>query len=86
MPWLRSRNGQIPTLVVDDRTGKPFVLYDVLAGGYGGRLGKDGVEGMMPVANCANTVGKRNRTKRLNDAEQNVPEGYRLRAGITLMI
>jgi N-methylhydantoinase B len=39
---------------VDDRTGRPFVMYDVSLGGYGGQYGKDGVEGMTPVMNCAN--------------------------------
>jgi N-methylhydantoinase B len=34
---------------IDDRTGKPFVMYDVSLAGYGGRFGHDGVEGMSPV-------------------------------------
>ncbi len=38
----------------DDRTGRPFVMYDVSLGGYGGQYGKDGVEGMTPVMNCSN--------------------------------
>ena len=33
---------------IDDRTGQPFVMYDVSLAGYGGRYGKDGVEGMTP--------------------------------------
>jgi N-methylhydantoinase B len=39
---------------IDDRTGKPFVMYDVSLAGYGGRFGHDGVEGMSPVMNCSN--------------------------------
>jgi N-methylhydantoinase B len=39
---------------IDDRTGKPFVMYDVSLAGYGGRLGRDGLEGMSPVMNCSN--------------------------------
>src|SRR5262249_9011513 len=31
---------------VDPRTGKPFIMYDMLLGGYGGRATKDGVEAM----------------------------------------
>src|SRR5690349_12181518 len=39
---------------IDDRTGRPFVMYDVSLAGYGGRHGKDGLEGMTPVMNCSN--------------------------------
>jgi N-methylhydantoinase B len=39
---------------IDDRTGRPFVMYDVSLAGYGGQFGKDGVEGMSPVMNCSN--------------------------------
>ncbi len=39
---------------IDDRTGKPFVMYDVSLAGYGGQQGKDGVEGMSPIMNCSN--------------------------------
>lgn len=39
---------------IDDRTGKPFVMYDVSLAGYGGQQGKDGLEGMSPVMNCSN--------------------------------
>jgi N-methylhydantoinase B len=39
---------------VDPRTGKPFIMYDMLLGGYGGRADKDGVEAMSPVMNCSN--------------------------------
>lgn len=38
----------------DSVTGKPWVMYDLIFGGYGGRSYKDGVEGMAPVMNCAN--------------------------------
>lgn len=39
---------------IDDRTGEPFILYDVVFAGYGGQAGKDGVEAMSPVLNCPN--------------------------------
>ena len=39
---------------IDDRTGKPFILYDLIFGGYGGRATKDGAEALSPVLNCAN--------------------------------
>lgn len=39
---------------VDDRTGKPFVMYDLLLGGYGGRPDSDGTEALSPVFNCSN--------------------------------
>jgi N-methylhydantoinase B len=39
---------------IDDRTGQPFVMYDLAFAGYGGRHGKDGLEGMSPVMNCCN--------------------------------
>lgn len=38
----------------DSKTGKPWIMYDLIFGGYGGRSYKDGVEGMAPVMNCAN--------------------------------
>ena len=39
---------------IDDRTGKPFVMYDLGLAGYGGRHGGDGPEAMTPVMNCTN--------------------------------
>jgi len=39
---------------IDDRTGRPFVMYDVSLAGYGGRYGSDGAEGLSPVMNCSN--------------------------------
>lgn len=39
---------------IDDRTGLPFVMYDVSLAGYGGRFGSDGAEGLSPVMNCTN--------------------------------
>jgi len=39
---------------VDDRTGKPFVMYDVSLAGYGARQGADGEEALSPVMNCSN--------------------------------
>jgi N-methylhydantoinase B len=38
----------------DDRTGRPFVMYDLSLAGYGGRQGRDGVEALSPVMNCSN--------------------------------
>jgi len=38
----------------DDRTGKPFVMYDLGLAGYGGRADRDGPEGLSPVMNCSN--------------------------------
>ena len=39
---------------IDDKTGEPFILYDVVFAGYGGQAVKDGVEAMSPVLNCPN--------------------------------
>jgi N-methylhydantoinase B len=39
---------------IDDRTGKPFIFYDLILGGYGARSNKDGAEALSPVMNCAN--------------------------------
>lgn len=39
---------------IDDRTGRPFVAYDVILAGYGGRIDCDGPEAMSPVMNCSN--------------------------------
>lgn len=39
---------------VNERTGKPFVMYDLMFGGYGARAGRDGAEALSPVVNCAN--------------------------------
>jgi N-methylhydantoinase B len=39
---------------IDDRTGRPFVTYDLIFGGYGARATKDGAEALSPVMNCAN--------------------------------
>lgn len=39
---------------VDKATGKPFVMYDLGFGGYGGRSDKDGAEALAPVMNCRN--------------------------------
>jgi N-methylhydantoinase B len=39
---------------VDDRNGKPFIFYDLILAGYGGRAWKDGAEALSPVMNCAN--------------------------------
>ncbi|HEU0158552.1 MAG TPA: hydantoinase B/oxoprolinase family protein [Hyphomicrobiaceae bacterium] len=39
---------------LDPRTDKPFVMYDLMFGGYGARAGHDGAEALSPVVNCAN--------------------------------
>ncbi len=39
---------------IDDRTGKPYVFYDLILAGYGGRADSDGPEGLSPVMNCSN--------------------------------
>jgi N-methylhydantoinase B len=39
---------------IDARTGKPFVMYDLIFGGYGARHGHDGAEALTPVVNCSN--------------------------------
>ena len=39
---------------IDDRTGKPYVFYDLILAGYGGRVDSDGPEGLSPVMNCSN--------------------------------
>ncbi len=38
----------------DDESGKRFIYYDLLFGGYGARSHADGLEGTAPVINCAN--------------------------------
>jgi N-methylhydantoinase B len=38
----------------DRETGKSWIMYDLILGGFGGRSDKDGVEAMCPVFNCAN--------------------------------
>jgi N-methylhydantoinase B len=38
---------------VDPATGKPFVLYDLIFGGYGAHAGGDGLEALSPVMNCS---------------------------------
>jgi N-methylhydantoinase B len=39
---------------VHDETGRPWVMYDLIFGGYGGRADKDGSEALCPVFNAAN--------------------------------
>jgi N-methylhydantoinase B len=34
--------------------GRPFVYFDLIMGGYGARLGRDGQEALVPVFNCSN--------------------------------
>lgn len=39
---------------VDPETGKRWIMYDLILGGYGGRSTKDGAEALCPVFNCGN--------------------------------
>lgn len=39
---------------INAATGRPFVMYDLMFGGYGARAGCDGAEALSPVVNCAN--------------------------------
>jgi N-methylhydantoinase B len=39
---------------IDECTGRPWIMYDLLLAGYGGRADKDGAEALSPVMNCAN--------------------------------
>ena len=39
---------------VDPATGKRWIMYDLILGGFGGRSYKDGAEALCPVFNCAN--------------------------------
>lgn len=39
---------------VDPETGKRWIMYDLIIGGYGGRADTDGPEAFCPVFNCAN--------------------------------
>lgn len=39
---------------IDPVTEEPFIHYDLIMGGYGGRADYDGVEGLCPIFNAAN--------------------------------
>jgi N-methylhydantoinase B len=39
---------------IDEKTGKAFVMYDLVLGGYGARPDSDGTEALSPVFNCSN--------------------------------
>jgi N-methylhydantoinase B len=39
---------------IDQRSGNPFIFYDLIFGGYGARSYADGVQALAPVINCAN--------------------------------
>lgn len=39
---------------IDPQTGRRWIMYDLIMGGFGGRSWKDGAEAMCPVFNCAN--------------------------------
>ncbi len=39
---------------LDPETGKRWIMYDLILGGFGGRSNKDGAEALCPVFNCAN--------------------------------
>jgi N-methylhydantoinase B len=36
---------------IDPRTGRTFVFYEIVVGGFGGRYGRDGIEAMCPSFN-----------------------------------
>jgi N-methylhydantoinase B len=38
----------------DPQTGKRWIMYDLILGGFGGRFDRDGAEALCPVFNCAN--------------------------------
>jgi N-methylhydantoinase B len=39
---------------ISRETGKHWIMYDLIFGGYGGQFDKDGLEAVSPVMNCAN--------------------------------
>ncbi|NNM74155.1 hydantoinase B/oxoprolinase family protein [Enterovirga aerilata] len=39
---------------VDEKTGRPFIFYDLIMGGYGAMQSRDGAEALAAVMNCAN--------------------------------
>ncbi|MGA0594565.1 hydantoinase B/oxoprolinase family protein [Enterovirga sp. CN4-39] len=39
---------------IDERSGKPFIYYDLIMGGYGAMQCRDGAEALAAVMNCAN--------------------------------
>lgn len=43
-----------PNIGSNHKSRERWVMYDLMFGGYGGRAGHDGEEGMAPVMNCAN--------------------------------
>lgn len=43
-----------PNIGSNHKSKNRWVMYDLMFGGYGGRAGHDGEEGMAPVMNCAN--------------------------------
>lgn len=43
-----------PVIGGTDADGEPFIFYDLLYGGYGGRSFKDGAESLCPVFNATN--------------------------------
>lgn len=41
---------------IDPRTGEPYTIYETIGGGFGGRLGKDGIDGVhCHMSNTSNT-------------------------------
>jgi N-methylhydantoinase B len=46
--WINPNIGGV------DPEGRPFIYFDLIMGGYGARLGRDGQESLVPVFNCAN--------------------------------
>jgi N-methylhydantoinase B len=43
-----------PNIGSNHKSKGRWVMYDLMFGGYGGRVNADGAEGMAPVMNCAN--------------------------------
>ena len=64
---------------IDDKTGEPFILYDVVFAGYGGQAVKDGVEAMSPVLNCPNIPSRC--TRRTTRCSFIVSSSFPTRAG-----
>jgi N-methylhydantoinase B len=74
---------------IDKATGRPWIMYDLLLAGYGGRADKDGAEALSPVMNCANVpveVHETNNPVRIHRLELLMDTGGagRFRGGVGL--
>jgi N-methylhydantoinase B len=74
---------------IDKVTGRPWIMYDLLLAGYGGRADKDGAEALSPVMNCANVpveVHETNNPVRIHRLELLMDTGGagRFRGGVGL--